>query len=122
MTEPGVYVNLRIHLPRNGERMSFGRLIAAARKQAGLSQKELAASVLKEDGRPISPQYLNDIEHDRRNPPSEFLIERFAEALGMNPDLLYFQAGELPRDVRSADADEERVVAAYKAFRQEIYG
>ena len=102
--------------------MSFGRLIAGTRKQAGLSQKELAASVLKEDGRPISPQYLNDIEHDRRNPPSEYLIVRFAEALGMNPDLLYFQAGELPRDVRSADANEERVVAAYKAFRQEIHG
>jgi transcriptional regulator with XRE-family HTH domain len=102
--------------------MSFGRVIAEARKRAGLSQKELAASVLKEDGRPISPQYLNDIEHDRRNPPPEYLIERFAEVLGINADLLYYRAGELPRDVRGADADEERVVAAYKAFRQEIYG
>jgi transposase len=29
-----------------------------------LSQKDLAAKIRKEDGTAISPQYLNDIEHD----------------------------------------------------------
>ena len=47
---------------------SLGRLIASARKDKQLSQKELAALVLKEDGEAITPQYLNDIEHDRRSP------------------------------------------------------
>ena len=40
---------------------TFGELISEGRKKKGLSQKELAAKVLKEDGSAISPQYLNDI-------------------------------------------------------------
>lgn len=103
--------------------MSFGRVIGEARKNAGLSQKELAERILKEDGGAISPQYLNDLEHDRRNPPSEHLIEQFAKVLGINADLLYYQAGELPTDVRNlSSVDEKRVAAAYKAFRQKIKG
>ena len=53
---------------------TFGTLISEARRAKGLSQKDLAAKVKKEDGQAISAQYLNDIEHDRRNPPSELLI------------------------------------------------
>ena len=41
-------------------------------------QKQLAALIKKDDGRPISPQYLNDLEHDRRHPPSEVLLSQFA--------------------------------------------
>ena len=44
--------------------MSFGEVVATARKAKGLSQKELAALITKEDGEPISPQYLNDLERD----------------------------------------------------------
>jgi len=53
---------------------TFGTIIAEARRPKGLSQRELAAKVKKEDGQAISAQYLNDIEHDRRNPPNEYLI------------------------------------------------
>lgn len=61
--------------------MTFGQVVAAERKKRGMSQKGLAARVLKEDGIPITPQYLNDVERDRRNPPSERLIEQIAERL-----------------------------------------
>jgi hypothetical protein len=37
-----------------------------ARKKLGISQKNLADRIKKEDGQSISPQYLNDIERDRR--------------------------------------------------------
>ncbi len=102
--------------------MTFGRTISEARKRANLSQRELAARVIKEDGRQISPQYLNDIERDRRNPPSDYLIERFAEVLRVSKDVLYHQAGEVPMDLRDADADEERVVEAWTAFRKALRG
>jgi transcriptional regulator with XRE-family HTH domain len=103
--------------------MSFGRVVAEARKQAGLSQKELAASIFKEGRQSISPQYLNDIEHDRRNAPPDYLIEQFARVLGVSEDYLYYRAGELPTDVRDVTGvDEKKAVAAYKAFRQKIYG
>ena len=75
---------------------TFGEIISEKRKKTGLSQKELAALVTKEDGKPISPQYLNDIERDRRNPPSEHLIEQFARVLSIALETLYYCAGELP--------------------------
>lgn len=100
--------------------MTFGQIISEARKKANLSQKELAARIKKEDGQPISPQYLNDIERDRRNPPSDLLIEQFAAILNIEKDVLYFYAGELPADVKGTQADSEHVVAAYKAFRKAL--
>lgn len=100
--------------------MIFGQLIAEARKKAKLSQKELAARVKKEDGQPISPQYLNDIEHDRRNPPSEFIMRQLAKVLKIELDVLYYYAGKLPSDLRESGADPDKVVAAYRAFRREL--
>src|SRR3569833_499161 len=46
--------------------LSFGRYLSESRKRLGISQKELAGRILKEDGEPISPQYLNDLERARR--------------------------------------------------------
>ena len=54
--------------------MTFGEAITRARKDKKLSQKQVAAGTLKEDGQAISAQYLNDIEHDRRNPPANILF------------------------------------------------
>ena len=63
---------------------TFGRIIAEARKGLGISQKDLAAKTRKEDGTPISPQYLNDIEHDRRDPPGEYICTALIEG-GLTP-------------------------------------
>jgi transcriptional regulator with XRE-family HTH domain len=61
---------------------TFGQAVANARKAKGLSQKELAALIVKDEGGgAISPQYLNDIEHDRRSPTSDHLIKQFAKVL-----------------------------------------
>lgn len=102
--------------------MTFGKVLSEARKQANYSQKELAALIKKEDGQPISPQYLNDLERDRRNPPSDFLIEQFAKVLAISADVLYYHAGELSADLKGKSADPERVVAAYSAFRRVLKG
>ena len=101
---------------------SFGEIISEKRKEAGLSQKDLAAKVCKEDGQPISPQYLNDLEHGRRHPPAPHLIEQLASALKMEAVLLYHCAGELPPDLSCNAVDDETVVAAYDAFRQVVEG
>ena len=80
--------------------MTFGSVIAEERKKLKLSQKELAALVKKEDGNPISPQYLNDIEWDRRKPSSDHLIQQFAKVLKINQDYLHYLAGSLPDEIR----------------------
>lgn len=102
---------------------TFGVLLSEARKTKGMSQKELAAKVKKEDGQAISPQYLNDIEHDRRNPPSEFLIGQMAELLGCDKDTLCLAAGTISSDLMKIAATQpEKVEKAFKAFRRTVKG
>lgn len=100
--------------------MRFGRLIADTRKSKGISQKDLAEKILKEDGTPISAQYLNDIEHERRNPPPPALLDQFAEILHLDGDLLYALAGQLPGDIDVDKQKPEALAEAMKAFRREL--
>lgn len=96
---------------------SFGQVITAARKKAGLTQKEVASRLRREDGRVVLPPYLNDLEHDRRYPPENAVIEQLAKILNISPDVLYFHAKRLPEDVER-DADDSQVEEAYRAFRK----
>lgn len=101
------------------ETKSFGGYISEARKKLQISQKELAAKILREeDGQPISPQYLNDIERDRRSPSSDHLMMQFATALNINADYLHFLAGKLPDEIRNKNLSEKQVEAAFAAFRR----
>ena len=100
---------------------TLGQAIIAARKKNGVSQKDLAAAVQKEDGTgSISPQYLNDIEHDRRSPTSDHLIREFARALGVDEDYLFVLAGKIPEDLRMAATDPANTAAAFRAFRRRL--
>jgi len=99
----------------------FGQIITEARKKAGLTQKEVAARLKREDGRPVDPPYLNSLEHDHRYPPSDHLIEELAKILGISPDVLYFYANRLPADIKR-DAEHKSVQAAYQAFRKALKG
>lgn len=101
--------------------MSFGATIRAARKQRSLSQRGVADQVRKEDGSPITQQYLNDIELDRRI-PAHHVIKDLARVLHLDPDLLDAMAGQLPRDVDLSRYKPERIVKAMKAFRKELRG
>ncbi|CAE6779018.1 helix-turn-helix domain-containing protein [Nitrospira defluvii] len=96
---------------------TFGLAISQARKDKGWALKDLASRVLREDGNAISPQYLNDIEHDRRSPSSDHMVKQFAEALGIDRDWLYYLAGRFPEDVRKKQLSENEVAEAMIAFR-----
>jgi transcriptional regulator with XRE-family HTH domain len=100
----------------------FGKIISEGRRKLAISQKELASKVKKEDGAPISPQYLNDIEHDRRNPPSEFLIDQFARELRLPKDYLCLVAGTVPsEDLKELVSSDPVIVEdALNAFRRKL--
>lgn len=104
----------------NGVALSFGRILTDARRQVGLSQRELASRILKEDGEPISPQYLNDLERDRRNPPSRHLLKQFAATLNLPEEYLDFVAGQLPEDLRNGSYAPDQIQAAFHAFRRTL--
>src|SRR5260370_3760559 len=96
--------------------MSFGRVITEARKKAELSQKQLAERIKKEDGEAISPQYLNDIERDRRNPPSEHLIVQFPKELKLSKDYLMAPVRSLPSHLKKI-LPASRPHAVHRAFQ-----
>ena len=98
---------------------TFGQVLREARKKAGITQRDLAARLKREDGRPVDPPYLNAVEHDHRYPPEDYLIEQMAKIVGISPDVLYFHANRQPPDVKTA-ADQDRLEAAYRAFRRAL--
>lgn len=81
-----------------GER-KFGAEIARLRKREGYTIREFARKVLKEDGEPMSPSYLCDIEQGRKKPASE-VIRRMAEILKADFDDLMNLAQRTPPDIK----------------------
>lgn len=96
---------------------TFGRYIAAARTQLGLSQRALAERIRREDGQSISPQYLHDIEYDRRTPSADHLIRQFGKALKLDTDYLYYLVGRIPQDICRLPLDEADVAKVMNIFR-----
>ena len=92
--------------------LTFGGAIADKRKRIGLSQKELSAKI------GISPQYLNDIERDRRK-PSESLIPTFANALELDENTLFYLADHIPAELKGIE-DLSKIQAGFKAFRNSV--
>mgnify|MGYP001618326980 CR=1 FL=1 len=105
-----------------GAKHTLGAVIAKARKDdsRNWTLQELAEKVKKKDGTSVTPQYLNDIEHDRRT-PSEEVIAALARALDLDGDMLRLFAGQQPKEVKSYL--EKNPVAAEvvaKAFRKAL--
>lgn len=96
---------------------TFGREITKARERKQITQKQLASQVVREDGETISPQYLNDIERDRRVPSSE-VIRALAGTLGLDSDYLHYLAKKWPEDLAEAALDPAQVRDLMFAFRQ----
>jgi transcriptional regulator with XRE-family HTH domain len=97
---------------------SFGGYINEVRKQRELSQKQLAKLIEREEGGSISAQYLNDIEHDRRSPSSDHMIQQFARVLKVSANYLYYLAGRVPAEVRQANVPPQKVDEWVAAFRR----
>ena len=89
------------------------RDISDTRKKMGLSQKQLAELIEREEGGAISPQHLNDIEHDRRSPSYDHMIQEFARVLKVGADYLYYLAGRVPSDVREANLTPKKVEESF---------
>jgi transcriptional regulator with XRE-family HTH domain len=99
---------------------TFGGFIRQRRKTIGLTQREFAARIHFEDGHAISLPYLNHLEHDLRKPPRAHMIEQFAQALGVNCEVLFFLVGRLPDDMQVVDASDDQVIEAFRAFREHL--
>lgn len=100
---------------------TFGEIISEARRAKKISQKDLAALVKNKDGKSIATQYMNDIERDRRNPPSEYLLRQFAQVLGLSKDYLCLAAGIVPEELRKLVVMfPDNVEAAFEVFYESV--
>ena len=97
---------------------TFGKVISNARKKKHLSQRQLAEKILREDGVSISPQYLNDIERDRRSPSSDHIINQFSTVLDLTSDYLHYLNGRFPEKERKKKINSKEFNKAIVAFRK----
>lgn len=108
-----------------GARKTFGQYVGWARREAGFNLRDMAALIKKEDGTSITNQYLSDIENDKRNPPSDHLIEQMAKVLGeyveeVTPEVLYLKARRVPPYIDSGSVDGHQARELYQAMRKKL--
>ena len=95
----------------------LGEAIHQARRAHKLTLRQLAEQVTKDDGTPISPQYLNDIELHHRVPTPHVLRE-LARVLELDADTLLALAGAVDVVVREYVASHpEQAEAVIRLFR-----
>lgn len=92
---------------------SLGGFIAAQRRQAGVSLRQLA------DAAGVSNPYLSQIERGLRRPSAE-VLQQLAKALQVSAETLYLRAGLLDPDEHAATGGDgvSSVPAAVLADRQ----
>jgi len=93
-------------------KFTLGTLIGAHRIERGWSQRELAKRL------GISPQYMSDIENDRRVPRNS-VIQDVADLFEIGADPLYYAVGKLPPDI-DGDYRSSKIQAAFDAMRAEL--
>ena len=101
-----------------GQVLTFGKIILEARKKKGLILRKCAAQILKEDRTPITFQYLNELENDRRT-PSEHIIKQISKVLDVPVEYLYVYADMFPKG-KQKKANQETIVTAFRAFFKAI--
>jgi transcriptional regulator with XRE-family HTH domain len=90
----------------------LGDTINQARRARKLTLRQLAGQVTKDDGTPISPQYLNDIELHHRL-PTPHVLRDLAKVLVLDYDTLLASAG-------AADVAVREYLAAYPQHAEAI--
>lgn len=98
---------------------TFGQIIYEARKQKDLSLKQCASLIFKEDGSPISFQYLSEIENARRNPPSEPILKQLAEVLDIPIEVLYFHSKTIPSEI-NVNPSSDTIILAFRDFLSKL--
>lgn len=76
--------------------MSFGTLLKEKRREAGVTQRELAKSI------GVDFSYISKLENDRLPPPAAETIVAIAETLKVASEELLAEAGKLPDDIQKS--------------------
>jgi transcriptional regulator with XRE-family HTH domain len=94
---------------------TFGQWIAAVRKSADLTQRELAHRL----GDLLTFEDVNELEHDRLDPRNPSLLKRLGDALGLEHAELQDRSARHPDDRRRRGEVRRSTSDALLAFRRE---
>ena len=95
----------------------FGEYVAHVRAKRMLLQRDIASQL------GISVTYYSELERGTRPPKPLTMngcLERLAQILEIDPDILYFYAGCLPPDIRTEDHTVREIIAAFTALREAL--
>jgi len=81
-----------LHLMQQSEAATFGQVLKYWRTQAGRSLRDVEAAT------GMSATNLSRIERAVIGPPPNFVLDKLAEAIGVERAVLYNAAGRLPPD------------------------
>ena len=76
--------------------IGFGKVIRQLRKEAGLTQRALARMAS------ATPTYISRLENGAAE-PSIALLRRFAKAMQVPPEIIFWEAVEIPDGVSASD-------------------
>jgi transcriptional regulator with XRE-family HTH domain len=95
--------------------LALGQAIRSFRVRKGLSQKELARLSH------ITPSFLSQVESEHRT-ASLTVLSRIARAMGVTPEVLIWEAVELPETMSQDDRKmcEFAKIVVRKVFENEI--
>ena len=91
--------------------MTFGRMITERRMALRITLAGLGRRLAKQDGSPVSAQYLHDIQNDRRL-PGPAVLASLARVLEIPVDHLGALAGICPANVLAYLADHHDAAPA----------
>jgi transcriptional regulator with XRE-family HTH domain len=99
----------------DGSEETFGQVILQARKQKGLSQRELADAV------DLNFTYLSKLENDKADyPPKEEVIRVIARILSIDEEELIYLAGRLPEsEEQFLKQNYDKMPALFKRMQED---
>jgi transcriptional regulator with XRE-family HTH domain len=93
----------------------FGKMLRRLRLEAGYGLREAAAMIQK------SPGYLSDVEQDRVAPPSEKVIIRMAQVLGIEKDFLLQAARKVDPEITAYVSGQPPAADFLRMAREEEF-
>lgn len=91
---------------------SFGTKLREYRRQANMSQRELARRI------GLDFSYISKVENDRLPPPAADTVLKICEVLDIEPEELLALIGKIPSDVREAVSQSQAAQEFLRAAQQ----
>jgi len=93
------------------DEITYGKLLKELRRQKGVAQRDLAASV------GVDFSYISKIENDRLQPPSADTTIKICESLGVPSEVLLSLSGKVSTQIKDTITSSQSAIKFLNAVR-----